>query len=80
MKAKDSTDYTGLEYEINDKIKSEEVSWFPAKGEDDGGNEIEPEMEELKKKMKSWQEDDFGVIEKGMKAMEKVEKIVSKRI
>ena len=38
LKEKDSTDYTGVEYEINDKINSEEVSWFPAKGEDDGGN------------------------------------------
>ncbi|CAD8193240.1 unnamed protein product [Paramecium pentaurelia] len=35
LQNKDSTEYTGLEYWIMDKVQSESVSWFPIRSEDE---------------------------------------------
>lgn len=35
LKKKGKTDYTGLEFDIDDKVSKEDVDWFPAMGEGD---------------------------------------------
>lgn len=51
LKSKPSTDYTGLEFDIFNKIYHDEVSWFPAMGEDDSG-EVKVVFDELTDKIK----------------------------
>lgn len=29
LKQKDPTDYSGMEYEINDKMSNDDINWFP---------------------------------------------------
>jgi hypothetical protein len=40
LKNKGKTDYTGLEFDIDFKVNSEDVEWFPALGEGDAEGEI----------------------------------------
>lgn len=35
LKQKDSTDYTGLEFEIDRQVGLDEIDWFPSFGEGD---------------------------------------------
>ena len=47
LKKKDETDYTGIEYEIINKVNIDNVSWFPSMGEKDSGGQIEETMTKL---------------------------------
>lgn len=42
LEEKDPTDFTGIEFDIDSKIKSENVGWFPAvQSEGEEGNDEE---------------------------------------
>jgi inositol 1,4,5-triphosphate receptor type 1/inositol 1,4,5-triphosphate receptor type 3 len=47
LKLKSPTDFTGLEFEIDNKVKGEDVEWFPAMGEEDTEGEVEGKLTEL---------------------------------
>jgi hypothetical protein len=47
LEKKSSTDYSGIEYKIKEKIKAEDVTWFPSLGEGDNEPEIEDIMNGL---------------------------------
>ena len=40
LKKKGKTDYTGLEFDIDTKVNSGDVEWFPAMGEGDTEGEV----------------------------------------
>lgn len=51
LQKKDETDYSGIEYEINDKINNDEVGWFPTNEEGDDDSALEEKMNELQQKI-----------------------------
>lgn len=52
LQKKDETDYSGMEYEINDKIVQEDISWFPLV-DSDAENEAETKFKELEDAIRS---------------------------
>lgn len=53
LRQKDPTDFTGLEFDIDLKVNSEDVEWFPSMGEGDAEGEVEKEIERLEGEMNS---------------------------
>jgi hypothetical protein len=51
LQNKDETNYSGMEYEINDKIQNDDVGWFPTSEEGDEDNALEGKMNELHQKV-----------------------------
>ena len=49
LSKKDSTEYTGLEYWISDKIQKEDISWFPMISTDN--NAFISNFEDLRKQI-----------------------------
>jgi inositol 1,4,5-triphosphate receptor type 1/inositol 1,4,5-triphosphate receptor type 3 len=46
---KDSTEYTGLEYWINDKVEKENITWFPI--EDSEESNVEQNLNDLNEQL-----------------------------
>lgn len=59
LKQKDKTDFTGLEFDIDQKVYTEDVDWFPAMGEGDAEGEVQKVIEDLEGEINSV----FGVID-----------------
>jgi hypothetical protein len=66
---KDQTDYTGIEYDITEKINSEDVSWFPDNGQKDMSEEIEMLVDKLKGKLDTMKEVSYELAEKGEQSL-----------
>ena len=61
---KDSSDYTGLEYDISTQLGEEKVEWFPDNGPKEESGEIEELMVSLKDKMGKMNEEVIKMLEK----------------
>lgn len=49
LKNKDSTEYTGLEYWIMDKVENEHTNWFPVQAKD--SEDLDSKLEEINKRL-----------------------------
>lgn len=74
MKHKDATDYTGIEYKIQEFLSNEDISWFPFNGEDDEKDEVQDIVKKLSSYIDEKAEKTESLLEKGISTFRDVVK------